>query len=66
MGYDHKEIERGVYGQPSKIREELEEFEDALDQGCHIMALVELADLMGAMKNITKRVFQEGHRVSSN
>lgn len=51
MGYHIKEIEPGVLGEKSKIREELEEFIDALDQDCSIMALVELSDIIGAIKS---------------
>ena len=50
MGYHLKEIERGKLGEPSKIREELEEFLDAIDQNCSVMALIELSDLLGAIK----------------
>lgn len=50
MGYHIKEIERGELGEPSKIREELEEFMDAIDQNCSVMALLELSDLLGAIR----------------
>lgn len=49
-GYHIKKIDKGIIGEPSKIREELEEFQDALDQGSDIMALVELSDLLGAIE----------------
>lgn len=49
-GYHLREIERGEIGEPSKIREELEEFLDAVDQQCAVMALVELSDLVGAIQ----------------
>ena len=49
-GYHLREIDRGVLGEASKVREEVEEFLDAVDQGVSIMALVELSDLMGAVK----------------
>ncbi len=55
MAYHKREIPRGVYGEPSKIREELEEYEDAMDQGCAIMACVELADLYGALEGVAAR-----------
>lgn len=48
-GYHLKPIEKGVLGEASKVREEVEEFMDAVEQGVSIMALVELADLMGAV-----------------
>lgn len=51
-GYHLKEIKKGVLGKPSKIREELEELEDALEQDVKIMALVELSDLYGALEAV--------------
>lgn len=56
MGYHKRKIKKGVLGEPSKIREELEELEDALDQGNRIMALVELSDLYGALKAVAKKL----------
>lgn len=49
-GYHVAKIERGVFGEASKIFEEVDEFADALEQGVAIMALVELSDLVGAIK----------------
>ena len=49
-GYHLTPIAKGVWGEPSKIIEEAAEFADAVQQGATIMALVELADLMGAAK----------------
>lgn len=49
-GYHSREIAKGVLGQKSKIREEFEEFEDALEQENPVMALVELSDLIGAVE----------------
>lgn len=49
-GLPLKEIEKGVLGEASKVREELEEFLDATEQDCSIMALLELSDLVGAIK----------------
>lgn len=48
-GYHVRKIERGILGDASKIREETEEFMDSVEQGCQIMALVELSDLLGAV-----------------
>jgi phosphoribosyl-ATP pyrophosphohydrolase len=50
MGYHLTEIERGEYGEFSKIREEFLEAEDAIEQGNKVMLLVELADLIGAIE----------------
>lgn len=49
-GYHVGDIPRGDYGEPSKIKEETEEFLDAVEQGSSIMALLELSDLYGAME----------------
>lgn len=49
-GYHLKEIPRGEIGHFSKVTEEFLEFCDALEQKSNIMALVELADLLGSIK----------------
>ena len=55
-GYHLKEISKGVYGEISKIREELEELEDAAAQECVIMEAVELADLYGSIEAYAKKL----------
>ncbi len=50
MGYHKTKIEKGKIGELSKIKEELSELEDSLQQGVKIMALVELSDLYGAIE----------------
>lgn len=53
MGYHiNKDINKGVYGKTSKIREELEELEDAEVQQNKILALVEMSDLYGALEAV--------------
>lgn len=49
-GYHVSPIDKGILGQPSKIKEECDEFMDAIEQGAEIMALVELSDLVGAIE----------------
>lgn len=49
-GYHTRKIEKGNLGMPSKIREEFEEFEDAMKQGNPVMAVHELTDLIGAIE----------------
>ncbi len=49
-GYHLTEIPVGTYGQVSKIVEEALEVQDADKQGVRVMVLVELADLIGAIK----------------
>lgn len=57
MGYHLRTIAtRGRFGETSKIREELEELEESLEQGNRIMALVELSDLYGALEAVAERL----------
>ena len=49
-GYHLRDIPRGTLGEASKIFEEVEEFRDALTQGVSVMAILELADLQGAVR----------------
>lgn len=49
-GYHIKDIPRGEIGHFSKVNEEFLEFCDALEQKSHIMALIELSDLVGSIK----------------
>ena len=49
-GYHLRQIPKGVYGEASKIIEEAMEFKDAMEQGSVVMGLMELADLVGAIK----------------
>ena len=57
MGYHTREFEKGVYGEPSKIKEELEEFLDACDQNAKLLILCELADMYGAMSGYVEKHF---------
>lgn len=50
MGYHKAKIEKGIIGHFSKIKEEFEELDDAINQGAKIMIQCELADLYGAIK----------------
>lgn len=49
MTYHINEIPKGKLGQLSKIQEELSEAIDAEEQGCKIMLLLELSDMIGAV-----------------
>jgi hypothetical protein len=49
-GYHLRGIEKGVLGEPSKIREEAEELIDAYEQDARVMELVEVSDLIGAVE----------------
>lgn len=55
MGYHTREIEKGVLGEFSKIREEFEELEDAVLQKDSILTLCELSDMVGAIEEFLKR-----------
>ena len=56
-GYHLREIPtQGTFGEPSKIREELEELEEALEQDNRILAICELADLYGALEGIADKL----------
>jgi len=59
MGYHIKHIQKGVLGEISKIREELEELEDAIEQNNRIMALIELSDLIGAIEAYLEKEFTD-------
>lgn len=48
-GYHVDTIPRGVFGQSSKILEEVLELQDAEKQSARIMALHELSDIVGAV-----------------
>ena len=50
MSYHLTKIPQGVYGEISKIEEELAELKDASEQQCKIMVLCELSDLIGAIE----------------
>jgi hypothetical protein len=54
-GYHLVAIARGELGELSKIREELDELEDAMSQGSRIMAQVELSDMLGAIEAFRDR-----------
>jgi hypothetical protein len=56
-GYHLRRIPKGELGELSKVEEELLELKDALAQGVRIMALVELADIYGALKAYVEKQF---------
>lgn len=53
-GYHLKKIKKGELGKISKVQEEINEFKDAIEQGCKIMAMVELSDIYGALESLAK------------
>jgi ribosome-binding protein aMBF1 (putative translation factor) len=56
-GYHEANIPKGVFGERSKIEEELAELIDAERQGVRIMAMCELADLYGALVEYAERKY---------
>lgn len=54
IGYHLYSIPKGKLGDISKIKEEIEEYEDALNQDCKIMAMVELSDIYGALESLAE------------
>lgn len=52
MGFHIRPITKGTYGELSKVREELEEAEDAEAQGQKLILLTELADIVGAVEGV--------------
>jgi len=54
-GYHLRDIEKGVLGEASKIKEEIEEFLDAENQGVRLMSLIELSDAYGAINAFLER-----------
>lgn len=58
MSYHLEEIEKGVYGQFSKIKEEFLEAEDSLKQNNKIMLLQELSDLYGAIEGYLEEEYK--------
>ena len=54
IGYHLHNIPKGKLGDISKVKEEIEEYEDALTQGCKIMAMVELSDIYGALESLAE------------
>lgn len=55
-GYHINKIRKGVYGEISKIEEELDELKDAIEQGDVILASVELSDLYGALEGVAEKM----------
>lgn len=56
-GYHLSTIVKGILGESSKIKEELDELIDAEQQGVKLMVLQELSDLIGAVKRYLVKNF---------
>lgn len=56
----HKDlIDKGIYGELSKITEELQEAYDAQTQGHKLMLLLELADIVGAVEGVLCKSYKD-------
>lgn len=55
MGYHTREIQKGVLGEFSKIKEEFEELEDGVIQDVKPLIICELSDLIGAIEEYAKK-----------
>lgn len=55
MGYHKRKIKKGVYGEFSKIQEEIDELRDAHEQGNRVLEIIELTDLLGAIEEYIKK-----------
>lgn len=49
-GYHLEKMYKGILGESSKLLEEVYELIDAEKQQCRVMAIIELSDLIGAMR----------------
>jgi hypothetical protein len=58
IGYHVQKIRKGTLGEISKLREELDELEDAHAQGARVLALCELSDLVGAISHYLRKHFR--------
>lgn len=45
-----RKIEKGVFGDFSKIKEEFQELQDANEQHCKVLEICEICDLIGAIE----------------
>lgn len=59
VGYHIEDIPKGEFGTIEKIVEEAMELQDANNQHCKVMMLVELADLYGAMRGFLNNNFPD-------
>lgn len=57
MGYHTASIRKGTLGEYSKIQEEFQELEDAHEQGCKVLEICELCDILGAIDLYARNKF---------
>jgi phosphoribosyl-ATP pyrophosphohydrolase len=54
-GYHKRLISKAPYGTAAKVVEEIDEYLDAMEQGCKIMAMHELSDAYGALEALADK-----------
>lgn len=54
FNWHNREIKKGIYGEFSKVEEEVDEAKEALEQNNHLMYLIELSDIIGAIEKIAE------------
>lgn len=54
-GYHLRDIPKGIFGELTKIEEELEEIKDSIEQKSKLMELIELSDLYGAIQGYLEK-----------
>lgn len=52
--WHNRPIKKGIYGEFSKVEEEVDEAREALEQNNHLMYLIELSDIIGAIEKIAE------------
>lgn len=57
MGYHKVQIEKGEFGEFSKIKEEFEELQDGYQQNNRVLIICELTDLIGAIEEYAMNKF---------
>lgn len=55
MSYHVRNIPRGTFGEFDKIMEEVIELQDSIEQDAKIMAINELADIIGAIEGYVEK-----------
>lgn len=55
FSWHNRKIKKGIYGEFSKIEEELDEAREALEQENKLMFLIELSDILGALEGVIEK-----------
>lgn len=57
MGYHKVSVTKGIMGEYSKVKEEMQELQDAVLQGVKVLVICELCDLIGAIEAYSQTQF---------